>query len=373
MSGLVVEQATVVYGATKALDGFDLSVDEGEIMAVLGPSGSGKSTLLRAVAGLEPLAEGSITLGGRNLAGVPTHHRELGMMFQDHGLFAHLNVGRNIGYGLRIAGAGREAERSRVAELLSLVGLDGFADRAPDQLSGGEAQRVALARALAPEPGLLMLDEPLGSLDRALRDQLTGDLRRMLTEIGQTALHVTHDQAEAFAIADRVAVVSAGRTVAIGAPAELWADPGTVFVARFLGHPNVWTVDVDGQGLVRAGGTTLGRVAADHPLRATDAGDSRSVLVPTTAIRSAASGSGAAIDGDRRDERRDGVVDGGPFTATVIASIFRQGLHEVTVEPTADQVGGREQITYITTDPVVTGAAVSLTVDCNLLRPLRSA
>ena len=387
MSGLVVDNATVAYGTTTALDRFDLAVAEGEIMAVLGPSGSGKSTLLRAVAGLEPLTGGSITLGGRDLAGVPTHHRELGMMFQDHGLFAHLNVGRNIGYGLRIAGADRKAERSRVTELLSLVGLDGFADRAPDQLSGGEAQRVALARAVAPEPGLMMLDEPLGSLDRALRDQLTGDLRRMLKEIGQTALHVTHDQAEAFAIADRVAVVSAGRPVAVGAPAELWSNPGSVFVARFLGHPNIWTVEVDGQGVVQAGGTVLGQVGADHPLSAaasttasstdgspTDGSSTHvepglSVVVPTTAIRlvpTDTSGvSGSVSDGE------NGLAEGSPFSATVVSSVFRQGMHEVTVKPAADQVGGRELITFVTAEPVSPGVAMALTVDCNLLRPLR--
>ena len=371
MSGLVVDNATVSYGATKALDGFDLVVDEGEIMAVLGPSGSGKSTLLRAVAGLEPLTAGTVTLGGRDLTGVPTHRRELGMMFQDHGLFAHLNVGRNIGYGLRIGGADRNKEQARVSELLTLVGLDGFAGRAPDQLSGGEAQRVALARALAPEPGLLMLDEPLGSLDRALRDQLTGELRRMLTEIGQTALHVTHDQAEAFAIADRVAVVSDGKPVAVGAPAELWADPGTGFVARFLGHPNIWTVQVGVEGRVSAGGTELGRVNNNHPLRQPNAAESAlafaddvEVVVPTTAVRVVADSSAAT---QPRDDARPMT-----FSATVVSSVFQRGTNEVTVTPDADQAGGRKHITFITTESMAPGSSVSLAVDCDLLRPLRS-
>ncbi|MEM7325477.1 MAG: ABC transporter ATP-binding protein [Actinomycetota bacterium] len=368
MSGLVVDGVTVAYGDTAALDRFDLVVTSGEIMAVLGPSGSGKSTLLRAVAGLEPLTTGRITLGGRDLAGVPTHHRELGMMFQDHGLFTHLSVGRNIGYGLRVAGAGRAAERARVSELLALVGLEGFADRAPNQLSGGEAQRVALARALAPEPGLLMLDEPLGSLDRALRDQLTGDLRRMLTEIGQTALHVTHDQAEAFAIADRVAVVSAGRPVAVGAPADLWAEPGTEFVARFLGHPNVWSVTVDGQGTVAAGETLLGRVADDHPLLADDRSGAtttqgrrtRRVVVPATALRP------VSADPDAGDALPS-------FAALVTASVFRQGLYEVTVEPEDDRNGGRGRVTAVIGDPVTVGAPIRLAVDCSQLTPLTGA
>ncbi|MCL4142355.1 UNVERIFIED_CONTAM: hypothetical protein GTU68_019242 [Idotea baltica] len=242
MTGLLVEQVSIRYGSALALDRFSLETEKGEIVAVLGPSGSGKSTLLRAVAGLEPLAEGRIVLHGRDLSGIATHRRGLGLMFQDHGLFTHLSVADNIAYGLKTAGTPKPEREARVAELLDLVGLAGFGDRRTGQLSGGEAQRVALARALAPNPGLLMLDEPLGSLDRALREQLTGDLRRLLTELGQTALHVTHDQSEAFAVADRVVVVDDGKPVAIGTPAELWDNPGSRFVAEFLGHPNIWTV-----------------------------------------------------------------------------------------------------------------------------------
>ncbi|MEL6986161.1 MAG: ABC transporter ATP-binding protein, partial [Actinomycetota bacterium] len=281
--GLVLEDVSVAYGDATIIDGLSLTVEPGELVAVVGPSGSGKSTLLRAVAGLEPLAGGSIRLAGRDLVGVPTHHRGLGLMFQDHGLFTHLDVVDNIGYGLRVAGHSDGARRARVEELVALVGLEGLERRRVDQLSGGEAQRVALARALAPEPGLLMLDEPLGSLDRALREQLTTDLRRLLSGLGQTALHVTHDQSEAFVIADRVAVIDEGRLAAIGRPAELWADPGSVFVAQFLGHPNRWSATVGDGGVVTVDEVDLGRIDAEHPCRSAGPGPVE-VVLPVTAV-----------------------------------------------------------------------------------------
>jgi thiamine transport system ATP-binding protein len=308
--GLELDGVTVRYDAVAALDRVTMEVEAGEVVAVVGPSGSGKSTLLRAVAGLEPLAEGRVLVGGRDLAGVPTHHRGLGLMFQDHGLFTHLDVAANIAYGLKVAGVAKRQRLARVAELLELVGLQGMGSRRIDQLSGGEAQRVALARALAPEPGLLMLDEPLGSLDRALREQLVGELKGLLTELDQTALHVTHDQAEAFALADRVAVIDRGRVVAHGRPAELWADPGTRFVASFLGHPNIWTVTLDADGGVRAGGIDLGVLAAGHPLRASGPGP-MDVVVPVAAVREGFDG-GAAVE------------------AMVEHVVFDRGAHRVT-------------------------------------------
>lgn len=251
MSFLTLEHATVHYESDPvvvALDDVSIAVEVGEVVAVVGPSGCGKSTMLRAVAGLEPLVSGRMVLDGQDLAGVPTHHRDLGLMFQDHALFPHLSVADNIGFGLKMKNTVAADQASRVTELLELVGLAGYADRTVDQLSGGEAQRVALARAVAPSPRLLMLDEPLGSLDRLLREQLTGDLRRLIDRLGVTALHVTHDQVEAFALADRVVVMKAGRVAQVGTPAELWHQPASAFVAEFLGHPNLW---------VRGSDTTL--------------------------------------------------------------------------------------------------------------------
>ncbi|MEZ5375597.1 MAG: ABC transporter ATP-binding protein [Acidimicrobiales bacterium] len=237
---LVVADVSVRYGDVLALDGVDLEVGAGEVVAILGPSGSGKSTLLRAIAGLEPIATGRLLADGVDLAGLPTHERGLGLMFQDHALFPHETVAGNIAFGLRMAGVDRDTQRARIRELLAMVGLTGFESRSVSQLSGGEAQRVALARSLAPAPALLMLDEPLGSLDRVLREQLTDDLRLLLGTVGVSALHVTHDQSEAFAVADRVVIMRDGKVVQSGEPEELWHRPATRFVAEFLGHPNVW-------------------------------------------------------------------------------------------------------------------------------------
>ena len=243
---LEVRGAEVSFGSVAALAGVELAVGAGETVAILGPSGCGKSTLLRAVAGLQPLDGGRILWDGADLAGVPVHRRDFGLMFQDHALFTHRDVAANVAFGLRMQGAPAEARRARAAEMLELVGLGGFGPRSVATLSGGEAQRVALARALAPEPRLLMLDEPLGSLDRRRRDELAAELRRVLSEVGVTVLHVTHDHDEAFAVADRVAVMLEGRVARIGAPAEVWRDPRRSDVARFLGHANVVEVGPDG-------------------------------------------------------------------------------------------------------------------------------
>jgi len=238
---LVLEGVAVAYastnghGAVRAVDGVDLTVGDGEVVCVLGPSGSGKSTLLRAVAGLEPLAAGRITRDGVDLDGVPPHRRNLGLMFQDHALFPHRDVLGNVAFGLRARNVARATAEARARETLALVGLEGFDRRSVRELSGGEQQRVALARALAPAPGLLMLDEPLGSLDRALRDRLVVELRDLLTTLRVSALFVTHDHDEALAMADRVAIMHAGRVEQIGPAPEVWRRPATEFVARFLG------------------------------------------------------------------------------------------------------------------------------------------
>jgi thiamine transport system ATP-binding protein len=257
-AGLTLRDVTVRFGSKVAVDAVSLDVAAGETVAVIGPSGSGKSTLLRAIAGLEPLAAGTIEAGGRSLEGIPTHRRDLGLMFQDHALFPHLSVTDNVGFGLDMQAVDPTERRARIGELLELVGLSEFGHRSVSELSGGEAQRVALARALAPRPALLMLDEPFGSLDRVLRQQLTADVRHLLDDLGQTALHVTHDQAEAFALAERVAVLADGRLQQLGTPEELWRRPASTFVAAFLGHPNRWTVEVDSDGTLRLGSLALG-------------------------------------------------------------------------------------------------------------------
>ncbi len=236
---LELSDVTVRYGDTAAVDDVSLDLESGQVLAVLGPSGCGKSTLLRAVAGLEPLSAGSISLDGADLAGVPTHKRGFALMFQDGQLFAHLTVARNVAYALRLRRTPSTRVAARVRELLELVGLSGYDERLPGTLSGGERQRVALARALAVEPRLILLDEPLSSLDATLRERLAGDLREILHAAGTTALLVTHDHEEAFALADRLAVMRQGRVVQSGAIDEVWRAPVDEETALFLGYARV--------------------------------------------------------------------------------------------------------------------------------------
>jgi thiamine transport system ATP-binding protein len=230
---LQLHDVTVRYGAATAVRGVSVDVSDGEVLALLGPSGCGKSTLLRAIVGIEPLASGRVAWDGVDLARVPIHRRGFGLMFQDGVLFPHRTVAGNVGYGL--GRWDREASAGRVAELLDMVGLAGYGGRRVATLSGGEAQRVALARALAPRPRLLLLDEPLAALDMSLRAALLADLDEVLRSTGTTAVFVTHDQGEAFAIADRVALMRTGRIVQIGTPGEVRESPVDPEAARFLG------------------------------------------------------------------------------------------------------------------------------------------
>ena len=233
-AGLSVRDAVVRYGPVAALDGVSIDVAPGEVVAVLGASGSGKSSLLRAIAGLESLVAGSVSWNGEDLAAVPVHKRGFVVMFQDGQLFPHLSVAGNVGYAL--AGKPRRLRERRVAELLELVGLEGYGPRPVTALSGGQAQRVALARSLAANPRLLLLDEPLSALDRGLREHLVGVLDHTLRAAGVPALYVTHDQDEAFAIADRVAVLAEGRLLQVDGPAALWRHPASQEIAGFLGY-----------------------------------------------------------------------------------------------------------------------------------------
>ncbi|TVL94368.1 ABC transporter ATP-binding protein [Streptomyces sp. SAJ15] len=239
MASLRLDGVTVRFGDRAVLDAVDLEVAEEETVCVLGPSGSGKSTLLRVVAGLQRADAGRVWLAGRDQSGVATHRRGVGLMFQDHQLFPQRDVGGNVAFGLRMRRVARAERERTVAELLDLVGLPGAQRRAVAALSGGEQQRVALARALAPRPRLLMLDEPLGQLDRSLRERLVVELRQLFDRLGTTVLAVTHDQGEAFALADRVVVMESGRIAQTGTPLEVWRRPASEFVARFLGFDNV--------------------------------------------------------------------------------------------------------------------------------------
>lgn len=235
---LTIHALEVDYEGDPVLRGLNLEVMAGEVVAVLGPSGCGKTTLLRTIAGLETPRRGDVVLAGRSLLGVPPHQRGVGLMFQSFALFPHLNVLDNVTFGLEMQGKSRRAARLSGQELLELVGLGGFEARAVSQLSGGEQQRVALARSLAPNPRLLMLDEPLGSLDAALRDRLALELRAIFRRVGLTALYVTHDQREALVVADRIAVLREGQVEQIGTPEAIYRAPASEFTATFLGLGN---------------------------------------------------------------------------------------------------------------------------------------
>ncbi|GAA5146947.1 ABC transporter ATP-binding protein [Nocardioides marinquilinus] len=272
---LRLDDVTVAYDGVPAVAGATLDVPDGSVVAVLGPSGCGKSTLLRAVAGLEPPTHGTIAWDDADLAGVPTHKRGFALMFQEGQLFSHLTVARNVGYALRLRRTSRADVAARVGELLALVGLEGYDDRLPATLSGGERQRVALARSLAARPRLLLLDEPLSALDAGLRERLAGELHAILREAGTTSIVVTHDQEEAFALADRLVVMREGRIVQQGPIEEVWAAPADADTALFLGYARVLEGDaadvvLDAAGLTLAPAVALRRsaltVAADGPL-----------------------------------------------------------------------------------------------------------
>ena len=229
-------------GASRpAVDEVTFTVAPGEILSILGESGSGKTSLLRAIAGLEPPAGGRLALDGVDISDLPARSRRVAMMFQDLALFPHLDVAANVGYGLRLRRVPRSDRPMKIEELLSLVRMDGFGSRDITTLSGGQRQRVALARALATDPRVLLLDEPLSSLDRALRSELAAELVALFRAQSLTVIHVSHDLSEAFAMADSMMIIREGRILQRGAPQDLWNDPGSEFVATFLGHPNLLT------------------------------------------------------------------------------------------------------------------------------------
>jgi thiamine transport system ATP-binding protein len=305
---LTVAGARVTFGGTVAVDGVELALGPGETVAILGPSGCGKTTLLRAIAGLEPLAAGRVDWDGQDLAGVPTHRRRFGLMFQEYALFPHRDVRGNVDFGLRMAGIDRAARAQRVDEVLELVGLTALRDRRVAGLSGGEQQRVALARALAVEPRLLMLDEPLGALDRPWRDRLLREIRALLDRTQLPALYVTHDHEEAFALADRIAVMRAGRVVQMGAPVDVWQRPADEWTAVFLGFGPV----VDGERVDAGIATPWGVIPAVGVDRA---GQAARVVLRPDAVRLAPDGpirgcvTGSVFGGDRTELTVDA---GGP-------------------------------------------------------------
>jgi ABC-type Fe3+/spermidine/putrescine transport system ATPase subunit len=320
MAILEVVDISKHFAATAALRQVTLRLEAGKILCLLGPSGCGKTTLLRIIAGLETPDQGSLTFDGADLSRLPPHRRRFGMMFQDYALFPHRNVFENVAFGLRIRNDSQVHIRRRVAEMLHLVGMADFAQRDVSRLSGGERQRVALARSLAPQPRLLMLDEPLGSLDRALRERLMLDLHRIIKEVGVTSLYVTHDHAEAFTVADEVAVMIDGKIEQIDRPENLYRQPGNKDVAGFLGFENLLSAVVDETGAVKSPLGTL------YPPRVDAVPGTRlTVLLRPDAAR--------LID-------RKGPLEAGetPVTGTVRERMFKGGHSKLVVDAGAGQL-----------------------------------
>ena len=361
-TGLSVRGLAVTYGDLRAVDGVDLEVAAGEVVALLGASGSGKSSLLRAVAGLEDVAAGEVAWDGRSMVRVPVHKRGFGLMFQDGQLFEHRDVGSNIAYGLTDLPRAQRGERVR--EMLELVGLPGFERRRVTTLSGGQAQRVALARALAPAPRLLLLDEPLSALDRALREQLATDVRTILRRGGTTALYVTHDQDEAMTVADRVGVMEAGRLLRLDTPQRLWADPASSKVARFLGF------DVVGDLALAPGALRVVEAAAGEPREpdgpAQTATPATPATLPATVLASRLRRGQWEAEVELDPERLAALAE----TAGLAGPDEVAGL-DGPAEPSgvgADVAAGREparatRATALTRRPHASGARVTLSLD----------
>jgi sulfate transport system ATP-binding protein len=290
------------YGDFHALDDVSIDIPEGSLTALLGPSGSGKSTLLRTIAGLEQPDSGQVVIDGRDVTRLSPQDRGIGFVFQHYAAFKHMTVRDNVAFGLTVRKRPKKEIDARVDELLEIVGLAGYQTRYPSQLSGGQRQRMALARALAPSPGVLLLDEPFGALDAKVREDLRTWLRHMHEEFTVTTVLVTHDQEEALDVADRIAVLSAGRIEQIGAPSELYDSPETPFVQAFLGH----VTELDGK-TVRPHDIRLGRNASPEV---------HGNEIPATEVREAVVERVAVLGFEVRVELKDAAT-GAPFTAQI--------------------------------------------------------
>ncbi len=280
------------YEGALLLKGISFTVAAGETVCLLGASGSGKSTLLRIIAGLEMAEQGQVSWEGADLASVPAHRRGFGLVFQDYALFPHMNVFENVAFGLKMQGLSRAETELRVSSVLEKVNLAGFKHRRVTDLSGGEQQRVALARALAPNPHLLMFDEPLGALDRSLREQLMEELRDILHTSGVPAIYVTHDQEEAFKLADRILLLHDGKIVRQDSPAEIWAEPGSAWAARFLDVGNILEGTVRADGRIETAVGTFSMVCS----HAHHAGDKVSLLVRPIGVQEATGTSSISLE-----------------------------------------------------------------------------
>jgi putative spermidine/putrescine transport system ATP-binding protein len=281
---LRIENLVKAFGGNIVVKGANLTFNKGEFVTLLGPSGCGKTTILRMIAGFERPTSGSIVVEGRDITDLPPNQRKIGMVFQAYALFPNMTVAGNIGFGLKIAGMGRDAANARVEEMLKLIGLPGFGARYPFELSGGQQQRVALARAIAPSPRMLLLDEPLSALDAKIRVSLREEIREIQRELGITTIFVTHDQEEALSMSDRIVVMNEGRVEQVGTPFEIYNFPQTRFVASFVGTLNIMTATVvdPSKGRISVGGQ---EIVTARGVSDAKAGDRRSIALRPEAIR----------------------------------------------------------------------------------------
>ena len=335
---LRVVNVSHAYGGIVSLQDLSFEVEPGEIVCLLGPSGCGKTTLLRIIAGLETEYDGVVCFNGGDIRATPAHKRGFGLMFQDFALFPHLSVAGNIAYGLKRRGLRREEIRESVRSLLRRVGLKDLGERDVAALSGGQKQRVALARSLAPNPRLLMLDEPLGSLDAQLRDQLALELRRIIKDAGLSAIYVTHDHREAYAVADRIAVMNIGSVRQLDKPFELYRQPASAYVARFLGLTNVYS----------AGDSRLAGLLNQTNIRSLR--DAAWILIHPRGI-----GIGAHATNDALE-----------LTATLEDAVFRGEHYQLTAV-----TGSELRLSFTVRDlPVKIGDAIRVSVSPGAILPL---
>ncbi|MFB6175863.1 MAG: ABC transporter ATP-binding protein [Halobaculum sp.] len=367
MTILELDGVVKSFGELTAVDGVSLAVKEGELVCLLGPSGCGKSTTLRTIAGFETPDAGTVRIAGRDVTATPPNERDCSMVFQDWALFPNKTVAENVGFGLKMAGMDRATRADRVAETLSLVEMSEFADSRPTDLSGGQQQRVALARSLAVEPEILLLDEPLSNLDRRLRESMQLEIKEIQRETGTTMVYVTHDQDEAFTLADRIGILDDGRVVQTGAPADVYADPTTLFVESFLGMTNtlsctVTATDAPAQtetvGEATDGGRRSG-VRLETPLGA-------SLVAPDSAGRlSVGDRVTASIRPERLAVGADGADEQRAFTAT---GTVRSRLHRGSRIRYELRVGDAELVTHRRIDDrldVTDGETVRVSCDAD--------
>ena len=337
---LTLDRLTRRFGETVAVDAVSLEVRQGEFLTLLGPSGCGKTTTLRMIAGFEHPTSGSITIAGRDVTALKPQKRDVGMVFQNYALFPHLTVWDNVEFGLRSRGVSRADAKPKVERALALVELEGYGERKVQALSGGQQQRVALARALAPEPPLLLLDEPLSNLDAALRERTRAELRALLKRLGMTAVFVTHDQEEAFALSDRIAVMSRGVLQQLGTPEELYGRPANPFVAAFLGRANFLPATADSADA----GAIVARLAAGPAWRAAPADGVGAA--PGTAVRLMIRPEALRIvrDGASGDVLRGRVTDRRFAGATSFYTVAIDGGAELIAQGTTSDASPGDEV-----------------------------